>query len=502
MPSISTGAAGVSVYYKLPKVMLQVLLGAAVASAGGRARKLLLMGNKTSAGTLTADTQVYAPTSIEDGAVAGGTGAEVSLMFAAARTAEPNVSAYMLAVTEAAGSKATGTFTFTGTTTTGSGDARFWIHGVLVTLAVSVGLTPTQLATALASAINGKGTYLCATATSSVGVVTVTYRHNGLRGNFCALRCEMDSTVTGMTLAASAAYLSGGAGQDDLTAALATAQASVYHRITPANFDATALGLVNTHVGSMGGPLVGRYEQVVACLDAKQTLGTATTIATGINDGLSQHLFYPNAETLPMVTAAAWAATRAIAEEEPSVNLSSMNMDVVDQYPVVLPPPLQSSYLTDSQAAAALDVGLTPIQVTANGHPYIARSITTHSRDSGGNPDTRVLDTNNPTVTQAFAEELQTSIPDEFKAKVLVDDPVDSDDELPTNATTPQRLKSHCVGRAFAWGKAGRLTNVEADVATWVFSLAPNAPGRANATMPTHPAPWFVQFSAQIRQLS
>lgn len=225
----------------------------------------------------------------------------------------------------------------------------------------------------------------------------------------------------------------------------------------------------------------------------------------GLNEGLINSLWQQNGEDLPIVVASAWAARRAVAESaNPAVNLSSFNMPVVDLYPVVHAPSNPALYTTDSQAAAALDVGGSPIMVTAQGHPYVARSITTHSQDASGNPDTRILDTVNPTVSQAFIKELQLQIPSQFAGKNLIDDPADSDDETPPTVTTPKRMQGFCAGIATSWGRLGFLdsTQTPLDLAAWLFTLAPSSPGRVNATMPIHPAQWLVQFSGQVRALS
>lgn len=288
-----------------------------------------------------------------------------------------------------------------------------------------------------------------------------------------------------------------------LTNALATAATSLYDLIAVAHTDTTNLQLLQTHLTSQGAPLVGRGEQGIYCSTA--SLATSTTQWNALNEGLIQSIWHQNGEDLNIVVAAAWGATRAIAESaNPAVNLSSFNMVVVDLYPVVHAPANQGLYTTDSQAAACLDAGGSPIQVTADGHAYVARSITTHSQDSSGNPDTRQLDTVNPTVSQMFIKDLSVQIPSQFQGKNLIDDPVESDDETPSTVTTPKRMQAFCSGIATTWARFGWLdaTQTKLDLPAWYFSLAPSSPGRVNATMPIHPAQWLVQFSGQVRALS
>lgn len=502
MPSSSAGATGVPASYKYPAVLLALALGANAASIDGAPLKLALVGNKTSAGTMTADTQVYRPTSVDDAIAAAGTGSELALMAIAAMKI-PGVSVYMVANTEASGSKAAATLTIA-TAATGSGNFYLWIHGVKITVGITAGDSVATMTTNVTNAISARTAELNVTASgvTGTGIITITARHNGTRGNAITLRKSQDSSVTGTTFTLSAATLGSGSGSDSLTTAIATLATGIYHRIAVAQVDATNLGLLKTHLTSQGGALIGRREQAIFCSTA--SLGTATTLVQNLNEPLMQALWHPSGEDLPGVVSAGWAAKRAVAEATaPEVNLSSWNPTVVDVSSFCHPQSDASLYCSNSSAASALDVGLTPIQVAADGTTFVVRSITTHSQDSSGNPDWRVLDTVNVTVPQRWADDLAVDIPTEFAGKNLVDDPADSDDELPPNVTTPSAVKSHCIGLAQTWEKNGRFQQVANDTALWEFNLAGVAsPGRVNADMQIHPAQWFVQFSANIRSLA
>lgn len=501
MPSYSAGATGVPASNKFPGVMIALTLGAQPASIGGTPLKVLVIGNKTAAGTMINDSQVYKPTSVDDAQAAAGTGSELALMTAAAMSI-PGATVYMLANAPPTGVQASATLTIANAAT-GSGNYTIWIHGFKVVVGITSGQSLATIVTNVVNAISAKTANLCVTVSGNTGtgVITITWRHTGTRGNACTIRQKVDATVTGTTFTLSGATLSGGTGTEDLTNAIATIANGVYHRIAVAQGDSTALGLFKTHLESQGGALVGRHEQLVFMTTA--SLGTATSLVQTLNEPLMQALWHPSGEDIPGVVAAGWAAKRAVAEADaPAVNLSSWNMPVAAIPGFCNPQSDPSLYCSNSSATSALDVGLTPIQVAADGTTYVVRSITTHSQDASGNPDWRVLDTVNVSVPQAWADDLSISVPQEFQGKNLVDDPADSDDELPNNATTPSRVQSFCYGRAQAWEKFGWMTNVEADAALWAFNLAASSPGRVNADMQIHPAQWFVQFSANVRALS
>lgn len=508
MPSTSSGAAGVPSSYKLPSVFLQVKFGASPNSAGGAARRIFLLGNKTSAGSATVDTQRVVLTSADDAKTYFGEGSELHLAAQVVYTKHPGATLDALAVTEPAGSKATATMTVTGAAT-GSGTLKLYIHGVRVDVAVISGDSANSIAANINAAINGLSRFLNVTATVLANVVTVTARHNGTRSNNIRVRYTADSSITGSTFAWSAATLTTGTGDDSLTAALATAATTREHLYAVAHQVTSQLQAIQTQLGTMAGPLVGDRQQAVSISVA--VLGTATTQAETLNEERMQLLWMPTCDSLPFLVVAAWTALRAKAEEaSPSANLSSFNPTAVDLWTMigdqtmVGPQSSSASYVTASQAGSALDVGLTPIMVTSGTlHPFVPLSITTHSNDAGGNPDTRTLCTNYVTVPDAFADEISVYVPTAFPDLKLDDDPVEGDDPLPPNVTTPGVVKAQIFSlykRQFS--DKGHTKNADTDFLSWAFNLDTSNSNRLNATMPITPAPWFTQFSGQVAQLS
>lgn len=508
MPTTSSGAAGVPVSNKLPSVFLQVAFGQSPNSAGGAARRILLLGNKTSAGSMTVDTQRVTLTSADDAKTYAGEGSELHLAAQVVYAKYPAATVDMIAVTEPAGTKATATFTVTGAAT-GSGTLRIYIHGVRVDVAVYSGDSANTIASNVSAAINGLSRLLNVTASPSTNTVVVTARHNGTRSNSIRVRYTAETSITGSTFAWSGSTLSTGTGDDSLTAALATAATTREHLYASAHMVTSQLQAIQTQLNTMAGPLVGKRQQSVNISVA--VLGTATTQAETLNAERMQLLWYPNSDSLPFLVVAAWCALRAQAEESSySTNLSSFNPTAVDLWTMigdqtmVGPQASTTDYVTDSQAAAALDVGLTPVQVAPGTlHPYVPLSITTHSNDAGGNPDTRTLCTNYVTVPDAFADELAAYVPSAFPDLKLQDDPLDGDDPLPPKVTTPGVVKAQVYTlyrRQFA--DKGHVKNSAIDFASWAFNLDSSNLNRLNATMSVTPAPWFTQFSGKVAQLT
>lgn len=503
MTTYSSGASGVPISLKRPGMYLQVLFGASPSGAGGGPKKLLLLGNKTSSGSMTADTEIKRVLVDDEAVTYAGEGSELHLMVKAARVEYPFVELYILAVTEASGSKAAVTFTVTNAAT-GTGQLLLFIHGIRIPVAIVSGDAAATQATNIDKAIKAASRDLCVTSSVSGAVVTVTYRHNGTRGNDVRVKHEADPSITGSTYAWSGTALSGGTGDDVLTTAITTASTARYHFICHAHVTSTQIGALKTHLNTVAGPTVGKRQQSIACVAV--SFGSATTLAQAANAERMQILWLRSSSTLSCVVAAAWAAKR-VKEESVwcNVNLSSFNPTAVDLGNTVAAPYAEADFITDTECNASLDVGLTPVQigVTASKRPYIPLSITTHSQDSNANPDSRTLTTNNVSVPDEFADILEAWVPAAFPNKVVMRDILSGDDPLPANATTPNIIKISWYTEAkarFSTPQNTALYDIDADYATWSFNLASGNANRVNSTMQVTPAPWFTQFSGQIRQ--
>jgi phage tail sheath gpL-like len=414
-------------------------------------------------GTMTVDSEeadLFDPT---DGAAKAGEGSELHLMAAGAFAKAPAARIKAIAQAESAGAFATGTITIT-VTATADGTLRSGSTGSR-SISRSTRATPSgrRPRTSRRSSIRSPRSSMrrrppplaSSRSTRATAVRAATSSASARR-----------PTPRARPYALGAATLTGGTTADTLTNALTTAATSRHHYYALASVDQTALQAVQTQILTMAGPLVGKRQQFIA--GSVDTFGNATTIAEALNEQRGQILWMPSGETLPCVMAAAWAAMRAIAEGVSiSVNLSSYNPDVVDLWPVVVPQGADANYVTDSQAAAALDVGLTPIQVRGGDkHPFVPLSITTHSNDSSGNPDYRTLTTNYVTVTDAFADEFQSWAVSTFVDMKLRDDRQSGDDPLPANVTTPGVIKSMWKSRARdLFENLGHINNLDDDYA-------------------------------------
>lgn len=192
------------------------------AGLGGDIPAVLLVGQKLAAGTAPAG-EIVRLSGVEDAKTKAGAGSMLAQMVARYRAIDPVLDIYMLPYADnGAGVAATGTITVTAVPTV-AGTLSLYIAGRLVTVAATTGQTTTQVATAIAAAITAAGADIPVTATSALGVVTLTARHKGTCGNAIDVRLNLYGETTPTGLALTIAALANGAGDPapgDLTAIL------------------------------------------------------------------------------------------------------------------------------------------------------------------------------------------------------------------------------------------------------------------------------------------
>jgi phage tail sheath gpL-like len=470
---------------KVPGIYLQVSFGVGPRSAGDAPRKVILFGNKTSAGTLAAATPTQCLTK-DDAATLTGIGSELYRMVVAALDVSSTVDLYVCVVAESAGTNASATVTYTGTSTA-DGAQTVWVCGEPCVASVTSGDTVTTIAAAMKAAINAKTT-LPVTADNSSGVLTVTAKHKGPRGNYISLRSL--SEATGITATTSASYLASGATTDDPQTAIDATDASHYTYLVSPYQDATQLAKFKTQVNAQAVPEVGLREQVI--FGSIDTLANTTTVATGLNAARMQAVWVYNGDSMPCELAAAKAAFRADAEgADPSANMD--NQIVVG----MKVPVAEADWPTNAELVSALNNGITPLK-PVNGEMAIVRSITTRSQTSGGTADYAVLDVSKVTVPDYVADTLEANYStwDGFK---LADDDADGAPP-PTNVATPKLLKDWAFGLLKDIEADGHIVNVDDLAASLVFEVSATA-GRVNAQVPVDVIEGLHQMAADVRQV-
>lgn len=473
---------------KVPGSYIKVSLGVGARSAGDAPRKVLLYGNKLAGGTATVET-IYSVLTTDDANTLFGRGSELARMVAAALKENRNVDLSAIPITESAGTAATGTVTFTGAATA-AGAITTTVCGVKAVAAVASGDSVTTVATAVAASINALPD-LPVTAGNAAGVVTLTARHKGPRGNDIPFRAL--SEAAGITATASGTKLASGATTDDPQNALdAAASVRFFYHVAPYGQVAQAAELTKfkAHVIAQADAAIGKREQFV--LASRDTLANTTTLATGLNEARGSVAWSYNADVEPPMIAAAFASLRA---KEESIDRAA-NLDGKQLLSVTIAPNT-ADYPESSELVSALNNGITPLE-PVNGIHRIVRAVTSKSQDASGNPDYAVLDVAKVNVPDGIADDIDLGWNqfEGFKAGPDQDPP-----QPLSNVLTPNGVKDFIGEVLFAAEAAGQIENATQSFEETIVILASSPAGRFEATIPVDVIEGAHQLTGDVRQI-
>jgi len=435
----------------VPGVYMQVSFAQGPAAGGQTARPILVLANKTSAGSAVPDTTIYGPDTLvplqtEDDMIAlGGPGSEAHRMFRRIAAVNKDTAVYWMFVTASAGTAASGTIVIA-TNATGNGTHRAWVGDEYVETSIATGDTPTTIGAAIAVNINAK-THWAVTANSVTGTVTLTAKNAGPRGNLIRFQAAITSGIGTTTTATTDAFLAAGATADSNVTALTNILAKKFYYIVSAAEDATQLGALNSQVNTQAAPTTGIRQRVFA--GSVDTLANATTVATGINSARAEIVWAEKSPFTPSELAANQAAVVALFEanqSNPRTNFAGFGNDAVStNYWKVPKSRLDSATPTRTSIKSALNNGLSPIGVNPNGTTYLVNRITSRSL-SGSTADYRIRASHKVTVCDFFADDLQAKLTLQNAGKRIANDPPQGARYPGPDVITPAICRSQVVG--------------------------------------------------------
>lgn len=416
--------------------------------------EILLLGNKTSAGSATVDTEVYGPDSLvqmqteADVIALFGAGSEIHRMWRRVNKINKSTTVRALAVTESAGTAASATIVLA-TAATGNGSIRVWVGDEFVDTSVASGDAVDTIGAAMAVNINTKSHWPVSAAYDAPSdTLTITAKQKGPRGNDIRFQAAAIGTIgTTLTGGASDTALSGGATADDNTAALATILPDRYFYIVSAANDATQLGAAVTQVNTQALASTGIRQGVFAGYTG--TLANAITLATGRNAARCEITWQKDSDWTPAELAANAAAVYALLEVKPSprTNFCNFGTRSADQTFWVVPAPRKAtSFPTAADIKSALNNGLCPVAVMKkSGATKLVNRITTRSLN-GSQQDYRIRPAHKRTICDFFADDLGAVLTTRFGDKKIGDDVPQGTPPLGPDFVTPDRMKGAVVG--------------------------------------------------------
>lgn len=492
----------------VPGFVGQTVFGAGQLSASDVPIKLHLIGNKTSAGTRTANQDTDPVFSETEAETFWGPGAELTRMAAGALLI-PGVQIYGSAVSDPGGTAATMTIAIATNATGDGGTFVYFIGGVRVEVPYASGETAiTTIADRVASRIN-TNTKLPCTAANSSGTVTLTMKQTGPRGNDIIVRQDISgapaASGTTSTLGGGSAVsglgrkFGSGATADDLTTVATNTFPGWYQRVALAARDATQLGVWETSMDSKAGPLEGRPQHTVASVNG--TLAAAQSLSqTTLNNPRFQLLWMLNGETDPAVVGATFAALRAVTEQgDPGASYDGAVLPGVAPHTRDVDKPQRATKVS------ALQTGVTPI-TTEDSSAKIVRSITTKCLN-GSDPDYRTLDTGTAYVPDFIRYDTGLLWTTEYVVSnpLVADDAAPEQPERKSGFATPkrwnqrlfQRLKEHEAGTTVPSG-IPQIIDVDLNQPASVFDKTAK---RIMSAVRVVPSPRQHQIGVSVLQL-
>lgn len=388
MPSIGFSLTGVSPTSPLPGIKRELLFAQGASGGGGGRRDVVLVGNKTSAGTETANTLGSPVLNAQDMQDRFGARSELFWMYRKYVAADPSAQISAVAVPEGGGATAASkTFTFATAASATTTLAIEW-GGETVEMTVAEGDTAIVQAAAAVAKISADAYLPFSAAIGGVGsehIVTCTASNLGPRGDFVIDRIRMRYRKTVATTITPGAITSGATSDDFTTALAALAAAEIYYHVAActaaAGVTATdnGVGEYITMIATQALPVNGKSQVVSFGLVGTQAQATSVATSSAAN---SVRAFFWHAEdndwTPAMIAAHCTGVMRSQQVLHPAANLTGYTNS--DSTPFQMIDPFdKSDRPTTTEQESDLDNGVTPIAFGPNGSAYIVRQVTSRS---------------------------------------------------------------------------------------------------------------------------
>lgn len=381
-----------------PAIRREIIFAQGDTLGGTSEQALLLMGNKTSAGSETVETLGTRLLSDQDVKDRFGARSEIyqgwrtaAMVFGGAPK-----TVYAYAVTEAGGGTAgTCTFTFAAGAATNTTSLIVTWGGFTVNVSIASGDSAIVQAAAFAAAVTSaeSGTWPFTAAIGGGGsehIVTVTSANVGTRAELALSRLTA-TYAKSVTTTCTKSAVSNGTGVDDYSTAftnIANAgtfkfQVSAKHTTSAPTPTDNGIGEHGVNITTQALPVNGKGQ--VAIFGLVGTNGEAATVATTVNNPRCYFFWAENSPWTPMMIAAHNAAVMLVEyEKHPSANLTGYTYDATKGRIYSVPAPAaKTDYPTATEIKTALNSGVCPIAFTTLSAAYLARHVTSYSLLSG-----------------------------------------------------------------------------------------------------------------------
>lgn len=447
------------------------------------AQRALLIGQKTAAGTLTANVPVVV-SSQSDGRVAAGPGSILAQMIDAYRANDAAGEMWALPLADdQAAVAAAGSITFAGTTTA-SGSIPLYIAGRKLAIGIAAGQTAAQIATIVAAAITAASGYAVSAAVDGATTtkVNLTARNAGECGNDIDLRLAYagvagnEALPTGITAAIVA--MTGGTTNPVLTTALANLQDTSFDFIVCSLTDATSLAAIAALLSDTNGRWSYTSQVYGHCFVAKRgTAGTCASFATALNNQHLTCIGFADSPTPAWKWAAAFAGAAAVSvRADPGVPLQFITVAGI------LAPPLPSQFSLPIRNNTLLYGGVSTWTVDTLGNVVTENLITTYVTNGQGQADDSYLEVERLFLLVYILRQLRAVVTTKYGRVKLAKNGTRL---LPgSKVVTPNVIRADQIAKYREMEAAGYVQNAETFAAGLVVEQNAQNPDRIDVLYP------------------
>ncbi|MCL2689067.1 MAG: phage tail sheath subtilisin-like domain-containing protein [Chitinispirillia bacterium] len=370
----------------------------------------------------------------------------------------------------AAGVAASASISFTGSAAA-TGTFTLWVGTDRITIRVDKGDTVADVVEALTNEINNNHPNLPVTASHTSGTVVLTAKNKGTIGNSLGQKGHPAISVDVDGVSATTTTYSGGAGDADLSTALAKVAGERYHLIVIPYTNIDAAQTLSEHVTMVSDEINQLGARGFMFLDGN--FAATYTFARSINDkrmnvgyiyGAKRHSF-ENAAAMAAMLAAQDAPWRAV-NDEPLIGCDA--------------PEIPDRFMWN-EIDTLLWNGITPFEVGTGERVRCVRAISTYIKSDSGAEDDTFLDTHKIATADYVRDAVRTRHSNDFKNKILRDNHVPGE---PPGIITAEDVRLTNLDVCRRIEREGGLNDVEAFEEQFTSVRNPNAPGRVDSVIP------------------
>lgn len=450
-----------------------------MANSGSSTLRRLIVGQVNDGATPEELGTLVLVSSAAQAAQIGGAGSMLHAMYAALRKSDPFGEVWCLPLAAGAGAAATGTLTITGPATE-AGLVNLYIGGVRVRAAVAVGDAASDIATALATAINANPD-LPVTAAAVAGVVTVTAKFAGELGNDITLLLNrlgrVNGEVTPGGVGVAIVAMAGGTGTPDLAVALAALGDEEFEFICQPWTDAASLDDWKDVMNDTSGRW-GWTKQIYGHVYSARrgALGALVSAGQARND---QHMTingFEATEPAPCwVKAASFVGRQAVfISADPSRPTQTGELVGLDPAPA-------SARFTLEERQSLLNYGMATTNY-AGGALRIERAVTTYQKNAYDQADDSYLDSETMHQNAHVIRFMRGRVTSKYGRHKLANDGTRYG--AGQAIVTPSVIRGELIAAYYELEFQGHVENADLFAANLIVERDANNPNRINVLFP------------------